>query len=128
VQIVADPAGFPVWSAPVEPGSVHHITAARAHCLGALYAAAGRRLPTLADKGYAGTGIGVHTPIKGRHLAIDNTSYNTPLTAVPALGERANAELKERWKCLRRIRLCPSTISDIATAAIVLTTIQRGNY
>ncbi len=41
VQIVADPAGFPVWSAPVEPGSVHDITAARAHCLGALYAAAG---------------------------------------------------------------------------------------
>jgi len=128
VQIVADPAGFPVWSAPVEPGSVHDITAARAHCLGALYAAAGRGLPTLADKGYAGTGIGVHTPIKGRHLAIDNTSYNTLLTAVRALGERANAELKERWKCLRRIRLCPSTISDIVAAAIVLSTLQRGNY
>lgn len=43
-----------------------------------------------------GTGIDVHTPIKGRHLAFDNTSYNTLLTAVRALGERANAELKER--------------------------------
>ncbi len=128
VQIVADPAGFPVWSAPVEPGSVHDITAARAHCLGALYAAAGRGLPTLADKGYASTGIGVHTPIKGRHLAIDNTSYSTLLTAVRALGERANAELKERWKCLRRLRLCPNTISDIVAAAIVLSTLQRGNY
>ncbi len=75
-----------------------------------------------------GTGIGVHTPIKGRHLAIDNTSYNTLLTAVWTLGERANAELKERWKCLRRIRLCPSTISDTVAAAIALSTLQRGNY
>jgi hypothetical protein len=50
VQIVADPAGFTAWSAPVEPGGVHDITAARAHCLGALYAAAGRGLLTLADK------------------------------------------------------------------------------
>ncbi len=104
----------------------HHLRrrTGRAHCLGALYAAAGRELPTLDDKCYAGTGIGVHTPIKGRHLAIDNTL----LTAVRALGERANAELKERWKCLRRIRLCPSTISDIVVAAIVLSTLQRGNY
>jgi len=82
VQIVADPAGFPVWSAPVEPGSVHDITAARAHCLGALYAAAGRGLPTLADTGYAGTGV--HTPIRVRRTALYVTSYNTLLTAVRA--------------------------------------------
>jgi hypothetical protein len=50
------------------------------------------------------------------------------LTAVWALGERANAELKERWKCIRRIRLCPNAISDIVAAAIVLSTLQRGNY
>jgi len=31
-----------------------------------------------------GTGLGVHTPSKGRHLAIDSTSYNTLLTAVRA--------------------------------------------
>jgi len=88
----------------------------------------GRGLPTLADKGYAGTRIGIHTPIKGRHLAVDDTSYNMLLTAVWALGERANAELKERWKCIRRIRLCPNAISDIVAAAIVLSTLQRGNY
>lgn len=73
-------------------------------------------------------GIGVHTPIKGRHLAIDNTSSNMLLTALRALGERANAELKQRWKCLRRIRLCPSRIGDIVAAGIVLSTLQRGNY
>ena len=45
VQIVADPTGFPMWSAPVEPGSVHDITAARTHCRGALYAAAAADCP-----------------------------------------------------------------------------------
>jgi len=58
VQILADPGGFPVWSSPVEPGSVHDITAARDHCLPALYGAAAG-LPTLTDKGYQGAGIGV---------------------------------------------------------------------
>lgn len=57
-----------------------------------------------------------------------NTSYNVLLTALRALGERANAEIKERWRCLRRIRLCPHRIGDIVAAAIVLSTHQRGNY
>ena len=128
VQILADPGGFPVWSSEVEPGSVHDITAARAHCLGALYKAAADGLPTLADKGYEGAGIGVHSPVKGRDLAVGNRSYNMLLTAVRAIGERANAELKERWRCLRRIRLCPYRIGQIVAAAIVLSTLQRGNY
>ncbi len=128
VQIIADPSGFPVWSSPVEPGSVHDIAAARAHCLGALYAAASAGLPTLTDKGYQGARIGVHSPVKGENLHVSNASYNMLLTALRALGERANAELKQRWKCLRRIRLCPSHIGGIVAAGIVLSTLQRGNY
>ena len=128
VQIIADPGGFPVWSSEAEPGSVHDITAARAHCLGALYQAAADGLPTLADKGYEGAGIGVHSPVKGRDLHAENLSYNALLTAVRAIGERANAELKQRWRCLRRIRLCPHRIGQIVAAAIVLSTLQRGNY
>lgn len=128
VQILADPGGFPVWSSEVEPGSTHDITAARAHCLGALYKAAADGVPTLADKGYEGAGIGVYTPVKGRNLDIENRSYNMLLTAVRAIGERANAELKQRWRCLRRIRLCPNRIGTIVAAAIVLSTLQRGNY
>ncbi len=128
VQILADPAGFPVWSSPAEPGSVHDIAAARNHCLGALYAAASAGLPTLTDKGYQGARIGVHSPVKGHNLHVSNASYNMLLTALRALGERANAELKQRWKCLRRIRLCPSRIGDIVAAGIVLSTLQRGNY
>lgn len=128
VQILADPGGFPVWSSEVEPGSVHDITAARAHCLGALYKSAADGVATLADKGYEGAGIGVHSPVKGRDLAIDNQSYNTLLTAVRAIGERANAELKGRWRCLRRIRLCPRRIGAIVAGAVVLSTLQRGDY
>ena len=125
VQIVADPSGFPVWSSEVEPGSVVDITAAHTHCLGALYKAAADGLPTLTDKGYQGAGIGVHTPVKGRTLDVDNRSYNKLLTGLRAIGERANAELKQRWRCLRRIRLCPHRIGNIVAAAIVLSTLQR---
>ena len=64
VPVIADPTGFPLWTSPVEPGSTHDITAARAHCLGALYQVAAKGLPTLADKGYQGAGIGVHTPLQ----------------------------------------------------------------
>jgi DDE superfamily endonuclease len=128
VQIVADPTGFPVWSSEVEPGSVHDLTAARTHCLGALYKSAADGVPTLADKGYDGCGIGVHSPVKGRDLDVANRSYNTLLTGVRAIGERANAELKQRWRCLRRIKLCPNRIGQIVAAAIVLSTLQRGNY
>ena len=64
VQVLCDPTGFPVWTSPVEPGSVHDITAARRHVLGALYPAAADGLPTLADKGYTGAGIGIHVPYK----------------------------------------------------------------
>lgn len=37
IRVLADPKGFPLWISPVEPGSIHDITAAREHCLGALY-------------------------------------------------------------------------------------------
>uniref|UniRef100_UPI0035176902 transposase family protein n=1 Tax=Candidatus Mycobacterium methanotrophicum TaxID=2943498 RepID=UPI0035176902 len=70
----------------------------------------------------------MHTPVKGRSLDIENQSYNALLTATRAIGERANAELKQRWRCLRRIRWCPTRIGAIVGAAIVLPTLQRGNY
>jgi hypothetical protein len=65
VQVLADPAGFPVWSSPVEPGSVHDLTSARTHCLGALYKAAADGVPTLSDKGYEGTGSASTHPDQG---------------------------------------------------------------
>lgn len=91
----------------MEPGSTHDLTAAREHCLGALYPAAAQGLPSLADKGYQGRGIGVHTPIKGRNLGVDNRAYHALLTGMRAIGERANALLDQRWKALGHVTLSP---------------------
>lgn len=90
--------------------------------------AAVKGLPTLTDKGYAGAGIGIHVPIKGRKLAVDNQTANLSITALRAPAERANALLKSGWKALRRISLCPWRIGNIVAAALVLTTMQRGRW
>jgi hypothetical protein len=64
IQAVLAPGGFPLWVSQVEPGSMHDITAARHHALPALYPAAAAGLPTLADPGYDGAGIGICIPVR----------------------------------------------------------------
>jgi DDE superfamily endonuclease len=127
VQVVCDPTGFPVAVSDVQPGSAHDLAAARATgFLGTLHAAAALLgLPTLADKGYDGAGIGVHTPAKGGNLAPSSACRNQLLTRLRAEGERGIALLKTRWKALRRIRLCPQRIGAIVAADSVLTTVER---
>ncbi len=127
VQVVCDPTGFPVAVSDVQPGSAHDLAAARATgFLGTLHAAAALLgLSTLADKGYDGAGIGVHTPAKGAHLAPSTACRNQLLTRLRAEGERGIALLKTRWKALHRIRLCPQRIGAIVAAALVLTSAER---
>ena len=127
VQVVCDPAGFPVAVSDVQPGSMHDLAAARATgFLAALHVAAALLgLPALADKGYDGAGIGIHTPAKGANLAPSSACRNQLLTRLRAEGERGIALLKTRWKALRRIRLCPQRIGAIVAAALVLTTAER---
>jgi hypothetical protein len=127
VQVVCDPTGFPVWTSPVEPGNTHDITAARVHALPALYHAAAHGLPTLTDKGYTGAGIGIHVPHKGHALDPDTQTRNTLINALRAVAERGNAILKIRWPALQRIHLDPRRIGDITAAALVLSTLERGN-
>ncbi|MGH3587147.1 MAG: transposase family protein [Pseudonocardia sp.] len=126
IQVLTDPTGYPVWTSEVEPGSTHDITAARVHAFGALYPAAAAGLPTLTDKGYAGAGIGIHTPFKGRDLAVDNQTRNLLINALRAPAERANALLKRTWKTLERVTLDPWRIGQITAAALVLLHLQRG--
>ena len=127
VQIVCEPSGFPVAVSDVQPGSTHHLAAARrTGFLGALDAAAALLgLPTLADKGYHGAGAGILTPTKGRHLHPDNAARNQLIGGLRAPAERGIALLKTRWKALNRIRLCPQRIGAITAAALVLTTAER---
>jgi hypothetical protein len=96
IQAVIAPDGFPLWVSPAEPGSVHDITAARIHALPALYRAAAE-LPTLADPGYDGAGIGIHIPVRqpadGRELDIDTRTRNALQRSLRCLGERGFALL-----------------------------------
>jgi len=130
IQAVLAPDGFPLWVSDVEPGSVHDITAARAHALPALYRAAAAGLPTLADPGYDGAGIGIHIPVRqppgGRDLDIDTRTRNALLRSLRCLGERGFALLTGRWRTLQHITASPSKIGDIARAALVLTHFEYG--
>lgn len=125
LQFLAAPNGRLLWVSDVEPGSVHDLRAARTHALPALYAAARHGLPTLADVGYTGAGIGIHTPFRphpdiASPLAADTRTHNRLLRGIRALGERAAAELKQRWRALQHVTLSPSRIGAIAQAALVL--------
>jgi hypothetical protein len=134
IQFVSTTDGFPLWCSEVSPGSWHDLAAARAHgAIGALCAAAATGLPCLADKGYCFAGIGIHAPIKNpsgdQVLDPDNRCYNTLITRLRCLGERAAAMLLTRWKALRRITLCPWRIGAITQAALVLTQFEhQGRY
>ena len=131
IQALSTPDGFPLWVSEVEPGSVHDMRAARTHVLGALYWAASHLdLPTLADGGYDGAGIGVFTPVKqptdGRALDVDTRTYNALLRGLRCLGERGFALLTGRWRALRHITTSPRRIGDIVKAALVLTHFEHG--
>ncbi|MFW6724988.1 transposase family protein [Streptomyces sp. MAR4 CNY-716] len=125
IQFLAAPDGTPLWISEVEPGSTPDITAARIHALPALYRAARDGLPTLADLGYQGAGIGIHTPTpihpdRPEPLCADNRTHDRLLRGLRALGERAAATLKQRWRTLQHVTLSPNRIGAIAKAALVL--------
>ena len=130
IQAVLAPGGFPLWVSPAGPGSVHDLTAARIHALPALYRAAATGLPTLADPGYDGAGIGILIPVKqptgGRELDINNRTRNALQRSLRCLGERGFALLNQRWRTLQHITASPSKIGDIAHAALVLTHFEHG--
>ena len=129
VQAVLAPDGFPLWVSDAEPGSVHDLTAARIHALPALYRAAAD-VPTLADFGYEGAGIGVLVPVKqptgGQELDVDTRTRNAIQRSLRCLGERGFALLTGRWRTLQHITASPGKIGDIARAALVLTHFEHG--
>jgi len=131
IQALSGPRGLPLWLSEVEPGSTHDMTAACDHVLGGLYWAASQlQLPTLADGGYAGAGIGVHTPVTqppgNQVLDADNRTYNALLRGLRSLGERGFAVLTGRWRTRHRITASPRKIGTIAQAALVLTHYEHG--
>lgn len=131
IQALSAPNGTPLWVSDVVPGSIHDLTAARAQVLGALYWAASHLdLPTLADGGYDGAGIGVHTPVKqpagNQVLDVDTRTRNALLRGLRCLGERGFAVLTGRWRALQHFTASPSKIGAIVQAALVLTKFEHG--
>ncbi|WP_371656716.1 MULTISPECIES: transposase family protein [unclassified Streptomyces] len=91
-------------------GSVHDLAAARIHAQPDLYQTARDGLPTLAEIGYLGAGAGVHVPFRKYpdlpgDLGVTNQTYNRLLRGLRFLGERAMAELKQRWRTLQYVTL-----------------------
>jgi DDE superfamily endonuclease len=87
-------------------------------------------LPTLADPGYEGAGLGILIPVKqppcGGELDIDTRTRNAILRSLRCLGEHGFALLTGRWRTLQHITASPSKIGDIARAALILTHFEHG--
>ena len=93
IQALTAPNGFPLWVSDVEPGSVHDLTAAREHVLGALYWAYSQLdLPTLADNGYHG-GASAYSHRSNNPPTVGHsprtTAPTTPCSAACAASENA---------------------------------------
>ena len=88
--------------------------------------AASLGLPTLADKGYTGAGIGIKVPAKSPDLDPGTRWRNELVTSMRAPAERANA-LITHFNALRYITLSPTAITTtIAAASPVILTLHKG--
>jgi hypothetical protein len=129
VQAVMLPGGLPAWTSDAEPGHVHDITAARQHAFPLLYRAAASGMPTLADGGYEGAGIGICVPVRNppgnQQLDPDTRTRNSLLRGLRSQGERGFALLTQRWAALQRITASPRRTTQIVRAALVLTQFEH---
>lgn len=124
-----NPRGIPLWLSDILPGSEHDLTVARELVLAILWPYT-KDMPVLADGGYLGAGCGVLTPVPQRTdgipLHADQRTFNKLLRGLRCLGERGFALLVGRWKVLRRVKISPSRMTDLARAALVLTHFEHG--
>lgn len=111
VQAVVLPGGLPLWTSEAEPGHVHDITATRACALPTLYRAAALGMPTLADSGYDGGGIGIRVPVKSpggnQELDAGNRTRNTLQRGLRFQGERGFSLDTQRWTVLQHTTASP---------------------
>jgi hypothetical protein len=127
VQALTAPSGIPLWVSGVMPGSTHDLTAARGLVLPEARPYLGK-LPILADCGYEGAGAGVHVPVKKPRegeLDINTRTRNALLRSMRYQGERGFALMSQRWRTLQHVMVSPTTIGDIAKAALVLTLFEH---
>jgi hypothetical protein len=130
IQVLSAPDGFPLWTSPVRPGREHDMSCARTHgLLTALDAAAADGLVPITDTGYEGAPPSFRMPHKkpiGGELVPSQKQFNKVIGAIRALAEKANADLKTRFKALRHVSLSPQRIGDIAAAALAIFHFEKG--
>jgi hypothetical protein len=127
VQALTAPRGVPLWVSGALPGSTHDLTAARELVLPEARPYL-KDLPILADSGYEGAGAGVLVPVKKPargELDINTKTRNALLRSLRYQGERGFALMSQRWRALQRVMVSPTTIGDIAKAALVLTQFEH---
>jgi len=77
-------------------------------------------MPTLADSGYEGAGIGIHVPVKNpggsQELAPDNQARNSLLRGLRFQAERGFALLTQRWALLQHTTASPRQLTQIVRA------------
>jgi hypothetical protein len=132
IQVLSYPDGFPVWVSDVRPGREHDSTCATAavELLPALEVFEDEyRMPTLTDLGYQNLSTAIrhpHKKPKGGELTEEQTTYNKAIRGVRAVGERANALLKETFAALQKVSLDPWRVGAIVKAALVLLHLEHG--
>ncbi|WP_162600150.1 transposase family protein [Streptomyces sp. CS131] len=125
IQFLSAPDGTPPWVSDAEPGSTPDITAARLYvppCTRQPPTAC-PRWPTRATSAPASAYASRSAARKGkpeRALDVDTRTTNALFRDLRARGERAAAELRERWRTFKHITVSPCRIGDITRAALVL--------
>ncbi|RYZ31967.1 MAG: transposase family protein [Propionibacteriaceae bacterium] len=125
VQVITAPDGWPIWVSPVRPGREHDTTCARTHpgLLDSLEAWRDDEHAVLADLGYEGERGRLTCPVKhvkGQTLTDDEACVNALHSATRAVAERGNSLLKNTFKALKHVTLCPWRIGVIVAAALVV--------
>ncbi|MEU9057285.1 transposase family protein [Streptomyces sp. NPDC048384] len=120
LQVITADAGKLLWLSPALPGGTHDVKAAREHDIVATCAQLD--LEVLADKGYAGAGGTVITPIKRRpktELSDKHKASNRVHAALRAPVERAISRIKQ-WRIFRHARISPNRLSSVSAAILTL--------
>ena len=136
IQVISAPDGYPLWVSEARPGREHDANAAgktggeAAIALLNIGLDEDAWLLVLADLGYekfrAFPAVVVpHKAPKGGKLSAAQKEWNRLIGAKRALAEKANADLKMRFRCLQKVSLNPWQIGTIARACLALFRIER---
>jgi DDE superfamily endonuclease/Helix-turn-helix of DDE superfamily endonuclease len=121
VQVIADAAGRLVWASPALPGSVHDLTAARAH--GIIEVLTSAEVMTFADKGYQGARGQRADPVQTAPLpaqTVTPAEDRKPGPREDPRPRRTRDRHPQDPEILAKLRCCPRRATAIVQAILVL--------